>query len=158
MTDMERAAIDAMVNRGLQWLVLIVVLGWWAWYAWHRWVAPYLSSVFPNKPAPIMSNSQNAEKSLASRPRTDAPADGRTEPQQPAPHPVTVDTARQLRAHGFTRDEARAFLKTLGWTLGNDTWSKAQPEEEPQMTPVAGRPTNATFREEGALAYKDPPQ
>jgi hypothetical protein len=113
---------------------------------WKSYGRRLVSSV-PSQPRPeIMSSAPTAAPSEALRPRTDAPADGRTAEQAPALRPATLDTVKALRGHGFTRDEARAFLKTLGWTLGNDTWAKAQSVEDDEIiTPYAGRVTKKEF-------------
>jgi hypothetical protein len=116
-----------------------------------------VSSVPAHRPLEIMSSAPIAAPSLPVGPRTDAPADGRTEEQAPLPRPATLDTVKALRGHGFTRDEARALLKTLGWTLGNDTWARAQPTEDDEIvTPYAGRVTKREYYpDEPALRYRD---
>lgn len=137
--------------------VIIVFLGGRAVarQTWDAWLKPLVSKVFPSRPAEIMSSAPITAPSLPVSPRTDALADGRT----PILKPVTVDICKALRTHKFTRDEARAFLHPLGWSLGNDTWAQAQPtEDDPYVTPIVGRPTNATFRETGELKYEGPPQ
>lgn len=102
----------------------------------------------------IMSSAPIVAPSLPVSPRTDASADGRT----PILRPATLDICKALRAHKFTRDEARAFLHPLGWSLGNDTWAQAQPTEDEDeiITPYAGRSTNRKYYpEEPALEYKE---
>lgn len=125
---------------------------------WDAWLKPLVLRVFPPRPTEIMSSAPIAPPSEALRPRTDAPADGRTEIISSVLKPATLDTARELRARKFTRDEARAFLKTLGYSLGNDTWAKAQPaEDEDDLTvnPYSGRMINKKFYpEQPDLEYR----
>jgi hypothetical protein len=113
---------------------------------WDAWLKPMVLRVWPARPPDIMSSVPSVTPSEALRPRTDASADGRTEIRTSVLKPATLDTVRSLRTHGFTRDEARAFLKTLSYSLGNDTWAKAQSVEDDEIiTPYAGRVTKKEF-------------
>jgi hypothetical protein len=148
----------------------LVLIGRWLFESrasWLPWVAAIwqryfyvrlpqspdeLSSVSQAADSEIMSNSDEAALSEASRPRTDDFADGQTDgrtPPAPTPQPVTLDTAKSLRAHGYTRDEARALLKTMDRTLGNDTWAQAKPADpipdDTIVTPYAGRVTKRSY-------------
>jgi hypothetical protein len=139
---------------------IIVVLGGRAVFqqTWDSWIRPMVSSVFPKPRPEIMSHREVAVSSDTVSPRTDAPADGRTDPQPIALKPATLDICKDLRAHGYNRDQARAFLRMVDRSLGNDTWAAAAPDEQVTVTPIVGRPTRAVFREEGPLRYEDPPQ
>ena len=109
----------------------------------------------------IMSRTPDTEVSEGVSPRTDAVPDGRTELVAPALKPETVDGARSLREHGYSRDEARAFLKAHGYSLGNDTWAAAKPapltDDDLIVTPYAGRVTRKSYYPaEPELEYQEP--
>lgn len=132
--------------------------------AWRRLevgkLLQMLSTVSERDPDEIMSRTAEPLPSEPVSPRTDAPADGRTEPAQPVARPATLDTVRSLREHGYTREEARAFLKPLGWTLGNDTWAAAKPalpsDDDAFVTPYAGRVTKRSFYTDADFPYEEP--
>jgi len=132
--------------------------------AWRRLevgkLLQMLSTVSESEPDEIMSRTDEPVVSEAVSPRTDDGADGRTEPTQPVARPATLDTVRSLREHGYTREEARAFLKPLGWTLGNDTWAAAKPalpsDDDAFVTPYAGRVTKRSFYTDADFPYEEP--
>lgn len=70
-----------------------------------------------------------------------------------------LDTYRALRKLGMSRDDARALLKPWGIPLDNNLWTQAAPppEEPVSLTPIAGRPTSAEFRDP-ELTYQPPPR
>lgn len=136
------AVVFAVIGRVVFWVL--------AWQA-----EP--STVSDDDDDEIMSRSDDRAPSEAVRTRTDMPADGRTEMGVPVLRPTTLDTARSLRAHGYTRDEARALLRSLGWSLGNDIWSQAAPPDDEVVTPIAGRRTRAKYHPtEPELEYQGP--
>lgn len=114
----------------------------------------------------ITSSGRSLEKNMpAVVQRTDGgrPADG-----PPAPvysRDVLLDTYKWLRRLGATREEARIRLKAIGIPLSNDLWAKAEPPPPPELdeddalyeTPIAGRATDATFRDP-LLEYQPPPR
>lgn len=120
-----------------------------------------VSNVTPS-PAPDITSSPAPEPAaIASPPRTDAGTDGRTPPITPELRPASLDTVRELRAHGFTRDAARALLRGLGYSLGNNTWADAAPatpaDDDEIITPYAGRRTKASYYPENPeLEYVEP--
>lgn len=68
--------------------------------------------------------------------------------RQAAPPPsraVMLDSHRLLRKYGIPREEARQMYKSLGLPLDNNLWTDAAPPDDPHITPVAGRPTDADF-------------
>lgn len=69
-----------------------------------------------------------------------------------------LDIFRACRAAGMKRDALSAPWRAAGLPFDNNLWSKAAPEEEPQLTPIAGRPTKAQFEHDPALAYEPPPR
>lgn len=80
-------------------------------------------------------------------------------PMIPKPTPEQWLTLYQLmRRHGIKRDDAGAALRAAGLTLDNNTWSKAQPpaDEPAHVTPIVGRPTDATFRGDPDYPYESP--
>jgi hypothetical protein len=99
--------------------------------------APVVMSRAEDEQPPI------AASSLQTRPdqTPDRPLPPRFTPE------IKLDTYRLLRKYGIPRDEARPMLQTIGMGLDNNLWSKAAPPEpEPaQVTPIAGRPTDADF-------------
>jgi hypothetical protein len=159
----------------------LVLIGRWLFESrasWLPWVAAIWRRYFyvrlPQSPDElsrvslgddfeIMSNAPDVASSEASRPRTDADLSGQTDGRTPpslTPQPVTLDTAKSLRAHGYTRDEARALLKTMDRTLGNDTWAQAKPADpipdDTIVTPYAGRVTKRSYYpEQPDLEYQE---
>lgn len=134
-------------------------LGSLAWRRWGALILHILSMLFAPRLPEITSSSADDARPMASRPRTDEAQDGRTPTQAPDLRPVTLDGARSLRAHGYTRDEARAFLKGEGLSLGNNTWSQAAPADDDAdyVTPYAGRRTKAQYYPENPeLEYAEP--
>lgn len=105
-----------------------------------------LSTIPPSRAPEITSSSAPVTSFEASPPRTDAGTDGRALVQAPELKPATLDTVRELRAHGFTRDAARALLRREGRSLGNNTWADAAPADSDELvTPYAGRRTRASY-------------
>ncbi len=117
------------------------------------WIARYRREVMSSNPevgaeeiAPSASTShQNAADrsdrtpdGLSDRSQTEAQtaSDG-AQTTHAAPASVLVS----LRRHGYTRAEARALLRTLGWTFDNNAWAAAA-EETQSRTPIAGRPVD----------------
>lgn len=104
--------------------------------------------------------SHNSPSSLGTD-RTNAP-DGQPTPRFTREQLLTLYTL--LRAHGVTREKARAALSATGIPLSNDVWKDAAPPpvqpvtpEPLHVTPIVGRPTSAQFHDED-LAYTKPPQ
>lgn len=131
--------------------------------AWRRWGALIVSIFFVPRPPEITSSQDVIDLPIASPPMADARTDGRTPQIAPELKPATLDTVRRLRAHRFTRDEARDFLRELGWSLGNNTWAQAAPleanDDDSHITPYGGRRTRASYYpEDPALEYKEPPE
>lgn len=74
-----------------------------------------------------------------------------------------LDTYRRLRKLGMSRDDARALLSLWGIPLDNNLWAEAAPPDPPEeptiLTPIAGRPTKASYYEaDPELAYQPPPR
>lgn len=63
-----------------------------------------------------------------------------------------------MRRYNIPREAAAAAFKAVDLPFNNNVWSKAAPEEEMQVTPIAGRPTPAKFDHDPALAYEPPPR
>lgn len=116
---------------------------------------------------PLDVSVDDAPLVVAVRPRTDAPdsPDG-----QPSAPPVWAPTREQqltlfrlLREYGIPREKARPALKAAGWVLSNEVWAQAAPppppaeDDAPYETPIAGRPTGATFHDP-MLEYQPPPR
>lgn len=69
-----------------------------------------------------------------------------------------LDIFRVMRAAGLKRDAVSVPWRAAGLPFDNNLWAKAAPEEEMQVTPIAGRPTPAKFEHDPALAYEPPPR
>lgn len=84
-----------------------------------------------------------------------------TEPQTDRPpltREIMLDVYKLLREHNVSRERARPILKAAGIPLDNNLWTQAAPPPEPiSVTPIAGRPTNAEFRDP-ELTYHPPPR
>jgi hypothetical protein len=154
------------MNLG-DWIVQIIVWGsflggsYALLYKFGRPIVTTLVSMLsPAADNAIMSRTSDPEVSEAVSPRTDAVPDGRTEPQAPTLKPETVDGARWLRERGVSRDEARAWLKQHGYSLGNDTWAAAKPPatvpDDEFVTPYAGRVTKRSFYTDADFPYEEP--
>ena len=110
----------------------------------------------------IRGGDDEITSSDAPSPPAYAPSDLRTGPDQgpdrtPAPSfdkAKLLDTYRRLRALGASRNAARELLQIWGIPLHNDLWAKAAPDEEPQITPIAHRPTAAKFHDDPELEYQ----
>jgi hypothetical protein len=127
--------------------------------AWREWGLRAFVLTIMQPPAPEITSSPDPEPAaIASPPRTDAGTDGRTPPIVPELRPASLDTVRELRAHGFTRDAARALLRREGRSLGNNTWADAAPADDDEIvTPYAGRRTKASYYPENPeLEYVEP--
>jgi hypothetical protein len=48
---------------------------------------------------------------------------------------ASVEVARNLRSQGYTRDQARVFLREQGYSLGNDTWAAAKSKKHNPEAP-----------------------
>jgi hypothetical protein len=109
----------------------------------------------------VMSRSQNAPpqnapSSLETRPRPDP---DQTE-DKAARQKKLFDTYTTLKRLGLSRDAARAFLGPWGIPLDNNLWAQVPPEPEPEhVTPIAGRPTKASYYPDSPdLEYQGPPR
>lgn len=107
------------------------------------------------QPAPnVMSRSAQNEGGLAASDlQTDRQTD--TRPTRLPPE-VMVDICKDLRAHGYTREQARSLLRKFGQPLDNNLWSPAAPTPDAEhITPIAGRRTDAVF--DADFPYQAPP-
>lgn len=111
------------------------------------------------QPAPVvMSRSQDEIAGLpAPSLQTDAQTDRQTAGPAPLPRDVMLDICKSLRAHGYSRDDARALLRKLGQPLDNNIWADAAPAPPAYVTPIAQRPTAAAFEDTPELRYEAPP-
>lgn len=104
----------------------------------------------------IMSNDA---PSVPSVPRDGAQIPAAVTPQLTyAPH-VILDTLHDLRAHGFTRDQARAFTNRLHMPWKNELWSQVitPPDDDLMVTPYAGRATKRSYYPDTPeLEYQEP--
>jgi hypothetical protein len=138
-------------------------------YAFGRmaWVKVFGAPAEPVKSSPVSAGAvmSRAAEPAAATGASDLKTDGM--PRQTDAPPVvtfpsaTLDMCKDLRAHGYSREDARAFLKLAGFSLNNNTWAQAKPAESApvSLTPIAGRPTAATFaEEEPELKYEPPPR
>lgn len=143
-------------------ITVTIIIAGWLWFYVARPILEDYGIIAPesvsNSDPAIMSHTSNdtpdnAPSSLQTRPQTD-----QTRPTMPLPtKDQMLDTYKTLRKLGMAREDARAMLNAIGLPLDNNLWSKAAPPvEEPQdVTPIAGRPTKAPFREvDPALAYR----
>lgn len=137
-----------LVTSGLAWLVLTIRLEWGRFA--HR-VSTFFAAVMSRR-------SEAPEKIVPVVLRTDEPKAPDGPPRLAYSQEVLLDTYRWLRSMGAKREDARTHLKALGIPLSNDLWAKAEPPEPVAITPLAQRPTLATFREtDPELEYQKPP-
>ena len=126
-----------------------------------RWLAGAVVKAF-SPPAPSVMSREGDEARAAAA--SDHRQTGAQTDQTPAPAPrlqaATLDTCKSLRAHGYSREEARALLRSLDRTLDNNVWAAAAPPPPPDVTPIAGRPYDPSQYQESepALRYVAPPQ
>lgn len=136
-----------LILFGVMFAAILIILGLMA--AWSEFIG-WRESVKDNRQSRpvVMSRVQEA-------PPTHGPSDLGTGPDQGPDRTIAppfdkvklLDTYRRLRALGASRNAARELLQIWGVPLHNDLWAKAAPEEEPALTPIAGRPTPAKFHE-----------
>lgn len=92
--------------------------------------------------------------------RQTAPQTDQTAPTAPKLQPATLDNAKWLRAHGATREDARAFLRSMDRTLDNNVWAAAQPPaalpDDELVTPYAGRVTKRSYYTDADFPYEEP--
>lgn len=109
----------------------------------------------------IMSRTPDLEPvEAASDHRQTASQTDQTPAAAPKPQPATLDTCKSLRAHGYTREEARAFLRGMDRTLDNNVWAAAQPPavdpDDELVTPFAGRVTKRSYYTDVDFPYEEP--
>lgn len=133
-------------------LVSIVILGW-LWFYIARPILEDYGVLAPREAvnhyqdsAPVvMSRSEDESAVLASSPKTDATQT----PYRPTPNKSKAEEyltlCQLMRAHGVKRDDALAVFQTCGIPFNSNVWRDAAPPEPAQITPIAGRPTDADF-------------
>lgn len=109
----------------------------------------------------IMSRTPEPELSEpASEHRQTAPQTDQTVTDAPKLQPATLDTCKSLREHGYTREEARAFLRANDRTLDNNIWAAAKPalpaDDDAFVTPYAGRVTKRSYYTDADFPYEEP--
>jgi len=115
------------------------------------------------QPAYVMSRSELSSAGLsASAVQTDGRSDRQTASPAPLPRDVMLDICRDLRGHGYGREEARTLLRKLGQPLDNNVWSAAAPAPatEPRMLLVrdnGAAPRAVPLYDDPALNYESPP-
>lgn len=103
-----------------------------------RYVAP--------RPRDTSSSVASAAPSFLSSPETDSLQTAYRQPQPAQPgRPELLTLYQTMRAAGISREKARPVLKGVGLSLDNNLWAEAAPPDDPHITPVAGRPTDADF-------------
>lgn len=120
-----------------------------------------VSILSPSVPDEIMSRTPDPESSEpASDHRQTAPQADQTVADAPKLQPATLDTCKSLREHGYTREEARAFLRANDRTLDNNIWAAAKPalpaDDDAFVTPYAGRVTKRSFYTDADFPYEEP--
>lgn len=127
---------------------------------------PQLPDMWSVKPSPvahpeIMSRTAepDAREPTSDHRQTPSQTD-QTAAAVPKLQPATLDTAKWLRAHGATREDARAFLRTVDRTLDNNVWAAAQPpamaDDDALVTPYAGRVTKRSYYTDADFPYEEP--
>jgi hypothetical protein len=117
------------------------------------------------RPLPVNRFDDDAASVMSRSEQTEAPSmpsSLETRPDQTALLPTDpalrraklLDTYRPLRKAGMSREAAQALLHAWGIPLDNNLWRDAAPPPAPHVTPIAGRPTEASFDPE--LAYCPP--
>jgi hypothetical protein len=96
----------------------------------------------------VMSRSEDGDTRL--RPSVSQTDNRQTTDSAPRALPsrdVMLDTYKLLRKYGIPREEARPILKAAGLPLDNNLWSQAAPAQNDAIyiTPIAGRPTSASY-------------
>lgn len=156
---------EAQQNDAAQLVIMMVIVGLIVFGVVGSFVMKWiedravddLSTIPPAAPAEITSISADDARPMAARPRTDEAPDGRTPPQPTRDEQRTL--YRLLRAHGITRDEARAALRPFGIAIGNDVWAASAPADDDAdyTTPYAGRRTKAQYYPDSPeLEYAEP--
>lgn len=138
-------------------VVLIIVLGalaigllsmfvGWVVKTYDRFRSSIMSRN-PSPPAPIAPSSLQTD-----RPQT---AD---RPMMPVPtQDKILDIFRAMRAAGMKREAVSGAWRAAGLPFDNNLWAKAAPADDERLTPtpIAGRPTKASFyQDDPELAYQ----
>ena len=129
--------------------------------AWRRYGALLVSMLSPVADSEIMSRTPDPElPEPASDHRQTASQTDQTVTDAPKLQPATLDTCKSLRAHGYTREEARVFLRGVDRTLDNNVWAAAQPpapaDDDLIVTPYAGRVTRKSYYTDADFPYEEP--
>lgn len=105
----------------------------------------------------VMSRNENAvPPSTPLSQRQTAPQTDRQAVPPVLPRNVMLDMYRLMRKYGIPREEARPIIKAAGVPLDNNLWTLAAPDDDTQLTPIAGRPTSAQFQDD--LEFHPPPR
>jgi hypothetical protein len=129
--------------------------------AGEPWIEVRPMSKVPAPPAPVVMSRATPE--VAPSPPSDLRQTAAPDQTDALPAPVvksaTLDTCKTLRGLGMSREQARTFLRSLGWGLDNNTWAAAKEDaDDLTLTPFAGRVTRRSFYEtEPELEYQEPP-
>lgn len=135
--------------------VTILILG----FLWFYVLRPILESwgTYPvvNSSPVVMSRAE--DDTIENPPLSLRQTDPQTD-RPPITREIMLDVYKLLREHNVSRERARPILKAAGIPLDNNLWTQAAPPPEPiSVTPIAGRPTNAEFRDP-ELTYHPPPR
>jgi len=161
--------MDRMEPGALLFVTFVAIVGFgllWFRVQEFRGRKPQLPDMWTVKPSleqrfEIMSRTPDP---VASEPASDlrqtVSQTDQTAPAAPKPQPATLDTCKSLRAHGYTREEARAFLRGVDRTLDNNVWAAAQPpapaDDDLIVTPYAGRVTRKSYYTDADFPYEEP--
>lgn len=142
----------------------------WGCVALALWYVPrYLWKVYGGADAVkrLWLRYSNMSSTSAGETFVSAPSAVQTDDKQIADRPMMpvptreeiFDIFRVLRAAGVNREMLRGPWNAAGLKLDNNLWTQAAPppEEPISITPIAGRPTNAEFRDP-ELTYQPPPR
>jgi len=136
-------------------------LGVIAWRRYGALLVSFVSSLSYVEPDEIMSRTPDpVAPEPASDHRQTAIQTDQTVTDAPKLQPATLDTCKSLREHGYTREEARAFLRANDRTLDNNIWAAAKPalpaDDDAFVTPYAGRVTKRSFYTDADFPYEEP--
>lgn len=135
--------------------VILLILG--AMAAWSE-VVDWRERVKNNRP-PVMSRPSDTtppidRPSLEDRRETDARQTPIVLPERKIKAEELLTLYALMRRYNIPREAAAAAFKAVDLPFNSNVWRDAAPEEDVQVTPIAGRPTPAKFHDDPELEYQ----
>jgi len=129
--------------------VIGLMVGWSKFLDWRESVKRSGAAVMSRASADPIADAPSSEDGR----ETDARRTPIVLPERKIRAEELLTLCTLMRRYDIPREAAAAAFKAVDLPFNNNVWSKAAPEEPPTLTPIAGRPTAAQFRDD-ELAYE----